>query len=408
MRYRFGTSGIRGEYPSFINEELLFKLGQVISERFSKVYVGMDSRKSSEFLLQSLIQGLLINDLEVFNFGLAPVGAAALISKKGLTIYITASHNPFSHNGFKIFYDGGEIYGNLEKTIEKELNIPKSISYEERGIVKEINLEPEYVKKLLFLEKGSSKVLLIPNGSSKIILPWILNNLGHRVKVINESYPIEEYDRRKIKRMILENKSHIGILLDCDGDRAVIFDENGDEVQKDVQLNIAIDYLKPNSLVLTVESAKSSSSIIKNTIITKVGSKYVGKVLKETKAEFGGEPAGEFIYPSLSLCPDGIATALLFLKILKKEKISALKNKFKIPAISREKYKVKDKEFIMKKIEKELKKEYKNLNLEDGIRIDSSDGFVLIRPSGTESLIRLTYENFKEINKIKDIISKNI
>ncbi|MDD5177949.1 MAG: hypothetical protein PHT54_01535 [Candidatus Nanoarchaeia archaeon] len=408
MNCKFGTSGIRGPYPESINEEVLFRLGVVLSREFNLVYVGMDIRDSSESLLNSLIKGLLTNKIEVINLGLAPVGALASLSKNSLGVYITASHNPFDHNGFKIFYKGGEVYGDLEKQIENNLNSIIPPESKTLGILKTMDWKWAYKKSLPFLGMGSAKIVLACNGSAKVVLPTLLSELGYELICLNEEIPIEQYDRKIISKKIRETNSDICFLLDADGDRLIVFDENGEEIQKDIQLNLALDFLKPAKPVLTVESSHSSTKIMSDRIITAVGSKNVGSIMMQLNSSFGGEPAGEFIYSSLSYCPDGIATALLFLEILKQGKISNLRKKYEIPKIYREKYLVLDRDRSMEIIKKSIIPYFNNVSLIDGVRIEQSDGFALIRPSGTESLIRLTYENFNDIETVKKIIEESI
>ncbi len=410
----FGTSGIRGLYGSEITPSLALRVANAFSD--PGLVLGTDTRKTSPLLEKAAASGAMASGNDVVSLGVAPtpVLAFATMKHKCNGIMVTASHNPPEYNGLKLVSAGREI----NKTEEKEVisryeSGPALSSWDRTGsrtmdghimdsyldfIIPQLDTEPIHNKK--------PKIVLDCNGAGRAATPILLERLGCEVVPINMqeqgfSRPSEPSGKNisRLKEKVREVGADLGLAHDGDGDRVSLVDEKGEFVNMDVQLSLMILHeleKRKGKIVSTVES----SLIIKEAVeqgggeltITPVGSTYVGDTLEKENAVFGGEPAGEFVYSEGVHVPDGVLGAAKFAEIFsQKGKISELASKFKPYPMVREKYKTRDRKAAMEKI-------LNSINLEgevskvDGLRIDSEDYWLLIRPSGTEPIIRLTLE----------------
>lgn len=407
----FGTSGARGIYGKEITPEFVFKIANAFSER--KTYIGMDGRDSSPALYHAAISGALSAGAEVYSLGHAPTPVVSFYSKKykAKGIMITASHNPIEYNGIKIFEDGVEL------TKERAgVFINKKTSY---GSGKMYKIDAhEYADFVLSRMKKfgrarfNTSVGIDANGVASFITSQILSKIGSKTFAVNcfggfNRNP--EPNDESLDYLRVFNKKII-FAHDGDGDRVIVF-YDGRMIPGDILLGMICEEIlreKKGSIVTTVEAGLCIREVVERMggrmEITPVGSTYVGERVKEKNALFGGEPAGEFIFPESSLCPDGIFATVFLLGMEKREKLVSRMKRFRQYPIIRKKYKVGDKEGVMKRVKKEIDIEGRK-NENDGIRIDGEDYWVLVRPSGTEPVVRLTVEA-KEKNKCEEIARK--
>lgn len=432
----FGTSGIRGIYGTEITENLALLLSNVFAD--SDMVIGRDTRKTGLPLSHAVFSGVTSAGRNAVDLGIVPTPTVALATKLKVArgIMITASHNPPEYNGLKFIERGLEVPKKTEKIIEakyrnKEI---KLVGWDKVGKVfvdsSFIEKHKEFVKGLVEISRGKRpKVVIDSNGAGAVITPSLLRELGCEVISINDS--LESFSRPSepnaknlegLSRKIKETGADFGIGHDGDADRCVILDENGEMLPFDVQLSIMIEHELSKSKNKKIVSTIESSLIIRETveknggrlIVTPVGSVYVGETLEKEGAVFGGEPCGEYIYQHGVHVPDAILAAAKFLEIyLEKGKFSELRKRYKTYSIHRDKFQASNKERSMERIKSMIKTGGK-INDEDGIRVDEDDGWFLIRPSGTEPVIRLTME-YKDETKLKkrkkeveDIIRKNI
>jgi len=432
----FGTSGIRGLYGSEINEKLAVLVSNVFAK--SDVMIGRDIRKTGIPLSHAVFSGVTSAGHDAMDLGIVPTPTVALASReKGSRgIMITASHNPPEYNGLKFVENGLEIPKKLEKIIETEykkgqMNLAK---WDDVGRTiadnSYIAKHKESIKELVEISgEKKPKVVVDCNGAGVVITPYLLEELGCEVININDS--LDKFSRpsepnaknlEQLSKTIVSKKADFGIAHDGDADRCVILDEKGETFPFDVQLSIMIEHELGKSSNKKIVSTTESSLIIRETVeknegellVTPVGSVYVGEVMENENALFGGEPCGEYIYEKGVHVPDAILAVAKFLEIyLEKGQFSELKKQYKTYPIHRDKFKAKDKQKSMEKIKSEIKTEGK-INDEDGIRVDEEDGWFLIRPSGTEPVIRLTmeYKDKEKLEKKKkeliEIIRKNL
>lgn len=441
----FGTAGIRGIYGKEITQSLAFRIVNVFVEpKEGKLVIARDTRPSGLDLLKAVIAGACVKGARIIDLGIVPtpVLAYATVKHNCNGIMITASHNPQEYNGLKLFSNGKEIPKSEEKQVEERytknnLNYDQAKNYQ-------ADLDPDIIRDYLTMvksqvdataiKKKKFKVLVDCNGAASTVSPYLLTELGCKVTTLNcelsgfnrKSEPNAENlaDTIKIAKALGVD---ITFAHDGDGDRCVVIDDKGEMLPFDVQLAIMIEHELENAkkdtkrVVTTVESSLIvRDAIEKNggkSIITPVGSVYVSDVLAKEGACFGGEPCGEYIYANAHTGADGILAVAKFLEIItKKGKLSELRKKYVTYSITREKYSCANKKKAMQGITKEVKAlELKGKTSElDGVRIDEEDGWFLIRPSGTENIMRLTIEYKTQerlnerLNMLRELIKRNL
>ncbi|MBN2121766.1 phosphoglucosamine mutase [Candidatus Micrarchaeota archaeon] len=410
----FGTSGIRGLYGGEITPELSMRIANAFAG--SALAIGRDTRETSPILEKAAMAGATCAGANAISLGLVPTPALAYATLKHKCngLMITASHNPPQYNGLKLIAEGKEINKEGENACISKYNAgPRLSSWDKTGsILADGMLEEEYIKFVLSqvdmdaISKRKPKVALDCNGAACGITPRVLRELGCEVIPMNMqergfARPSEpsEANLSALRKKVIKEGADMGLAHDGDGDRIALIDEKGNFVNMDVQLSMMILHElggKKGKVISTVES----SLIIKDAVaqgggelvITPVGSTYVGDALERENAIFGGEPAGEFVYADGVHVPDGVLGAAKFLEIFaQKGKISELASSFSPYPMVREKYPTNDRKKAMERILENISIEGKVSNI-DGIRVDSEDYWVLIRPSGTEPIIRLTME----------------
>ncbi len=381
----FGTSGIRGLYGEEITEELAFKVANAFAS--NPLFVGRDLRESSLPLALAAMSGGIAAGGEMIDLGECPTGMVAFASKKGRGIMITASHNPPSYNGFKLFEEGGEI----GKTVQKEVlsALGKVKRGKGGGYRRDALLEEDYLSALLRLAelKKPLKIVLSNYGPGAAWTERALSEAGAQVIAVTfprTSEPTAEV-QEKLRDYVKRYGADLGIAHDGDGDRCVIVTDR--LIPSDAQLAaLATRYKK---VILTKECSMAVLEEVEKrgaaAKLVEVGSTYVGERLREEGYEFGGEPCGEYIFPSLSFAPDGTAAALLFAQLVAEGEDFNYPNYF----MKRLKFAVKDKDAVMERL-KEV------LGVEEGERMEMREGWFMIRRSGTEPVIRLTVEARQE------------
>ncbi len=437
---KFGTAGIRGLVGETITNELAIALGGSFTD--SRVIIATDIRPSGRMLKMALQSGLLAHNNTVLDMGIAPTPTLCIATKKlqAQGIVITASHNPEGYNGFKFFSSGMEISEDEQQRIEKMLageNSQPAIGFyeEPRGSFEKSSQRPagvamnweqvgsvqpygtaasEHIERILekiehaSLEKKKCKVVVDCNGSGSVITPSLLREAGATVISLNcngwfsrGSEPSQENLEATMK--IARAEGAVALAHDGDADRCVAVDDTGEYLGLDRQLAMVADYLMQGSrnktVISTVESGLTLREVVEKNngklLISKVGSGTLGRLVKQKQALFGGEPCGEYIFPELHHGADGIAAALLLAEMDAEEKLSSRKKKYKEYPIKRGKFSLaaakKSRQEVMEKIRAELPAGGE-LNETDGLRVDTENAFVLVRPSGTENVIRLTCE----------------
>ena len=435
-RRLFGTSGIRGRVGSVVNTELALKMGRALSTLLGpcgKVVVGYDSRTSNQMLEKALTAGILEGGCDVLSLGMAPtplVGYAAMKMGADAGIMITASHNPPQDNGIKVWNQDGMAYRpQQEKELEKILFSENfyTVPWDEIGKIRNITqVTRNYIEDLLnFVDitPGLKVVVDCASGAASYLSPLILRKAGCHVITLNSQpdgfFPgrmpePSEANLQELMQMVKATGADVGIAHDGDADRMVAVDEQGKMADFDKLLSLVAREIG-GRVVTTVDASNSIDLCLEDkgeVIRTKVGDVNVAQAIEENKASFGGEPSGTWIHPDFCMCPDGILSALRLLELVsKKGPLSQLL--FGVPSFPtlREKINCLDsqKMDIMDRTEEMFPKIFDDMvdaNLIDGVRLSLENGsWVLIRPSGTESYIRITLGG-KTNQEAHDLMSK--
>jgi phosphoglucosamine mutase len=429
----FGTDGVRGIANEELTAELTYKLGQAgayvlagETKHVPRILVGMDTRISGHMLEASLVSGICSVGAKAVCLGVVPTPGVAYLTKlykADAGIAISASHNPFQFNGIKFFNSKGyKLNDSIEEKIEsivleKNYLFPRptggKIGIREEGS----NAKWDYAAFLESMFEGSLDGIRIAidcaNGASYEIAPYLFERLGADVSVINNNPDgININDGcgsthlKSISKFVKESGADIGLAFDGDADRLMAVDEKGNIVDGDrIMAIIAIELkkarkLKGDTIVATVMSNMGLDVMAKkegiNVAKTKVGDRYVLEEMMNSGFSFGGEQSGHIIFLEHSTTGDGILTALKLLMAMKNsgKKISDLARVMEVfPQVLKnakvnngEKHKyLQDVEIssMCRKLEKEF----------------NGEGRVLIRPSGTEPLIRVMIEG-KDLNYI--------
>ena len=438
MSLKFGTDGIRGPVETFITPEACLKIGHatglVMKELgWNTVVIGKDTRISGYMLEAALQAGFIAAGVNVRLLGPLPTPGVAYLTKtlrNKFGVVISASHNDFLDNGIKIFNEDGEkISRDLEIRIEKYLST-KITSVETASIGKAFRFDesgPRYIefcKSTVPSEVNFSSLRIVldcANGACYKVSPEVFEELGADVICIGnepDGYNINQgcgsTHPDVIKKAVIDHRADFGVSLDGDGDRVILVDEKGNILDGDDILYI-LAFANPNrtgswsGVVGTKMSNLGLEDGIKKLgykfIRADVGDKYVSNMLTKKGWMLGGETSGHIICKDLVSTGDGTIAALKVISsllILEKKPSEILSNYTKIPQMNLA-VSVKNKDIINDKDLQSFIKE---------VESDITVGRVLVRPSGTESKIRIMIEASekdvaeKYANDIKDLIIK--
>ena len=435
MSRMFGTDGVRGIANKELTSELAYNLGRAGAYVLTKgshkpkILVGKDTRISGDMLEAALVAGILSVGAEAIVLGVIPTPAVAHLTRKynaDAGVMISASHNPVEYNGIKFFDNNGyklpdELEDKIQAVIEGGCSeVPSPIGTEiGKEIVSETALQDyvDFAKSTISTKLEGLKIALdCANGAAYKAAVTAFKDLGAEVLVINNTPDGTNINEKcgsthpeKLMEYVVKEGCHAGFAFDGDADRCFAVDEKGNLVNGDFILTLCGKHLKEtkklkdDTIVVTVMSNLglniACDELGINTIKTKVGDRYVLEEMIKGNYVLGGEQSGHIIFLDYNTTGDGLVTALQIATILKEE------NKSLSELCS-----------IMKELPQVLANakvpnEKKNIYLEDEEikaeinRIEEllhGKGRVLIRPSGTEPLVRvmLEGENQEEIDKL--------
>jgi len=441
-RKLFGTSGVRGVINIDLTPENALEIASAVATYTAsgKIVIGHDTRTSASMLEHSLIAGLLAGGCFVHTLGLVPTPVLAYLTreiKADAGIMITASHNPPEYNGIKLFSKDSMAFDEKKQNeIEKIVESKSFRRADWQNIKKETRIDETYhyidaIQKTVILKKEWRIVLDTGNGATSNIAPTLFHKLGCKVTALN-SQPDEFFPGRSpepnaeslqsLCQIVKQLKADAGIAYDGDGDRMVTIDEKGKISPLDqILASYASHVAKKNKgapMVTTVEASVCLEKMVKqyNGKIerTKVGDVNVAVAIRDCNAIFGGEPCGAWIHPKYHYCPDGILSSILLLQALEEEDTSLSKFVSKAPQYPMLRENVTCPHNIQSKVMNKLVKavdptfpEIKEKLTIDGLHITLENGWVLIRASGTEPLIRITAEA-ESADEAKEIMEKGI
>ena len=419
----FGTDGARGLVTQELDSELALKIGaataRILKKKRKKLtfLVGTDTRVSKDLLTSALTAGVLGENANIVDLGVIPTPAISYLITKYKAdggFVISASHNPKEYNGIKVFNNKGfkladEIEDQIEDIILNDFETTK-----DNNLVgtyrKETNAYNDYVDYLMSTIDTKLDGLHIgidtANGAASVTAPLLFEKLNAKVEFINntpDGYNINDKcgstHLEQLQKFVVDKKLDCGIAYDGDADRCLFVDNKGNVIDGDYTLAIYGLYLKKkkklknNTIVGTVMSnlgfIKFCEANNINFEATKVGDRYVLENMLKNNYIIGGEQSGHIIFKDFANTGDGELTCLQILNIMTKEnkslsELASIMNKY--PQVLKN-----------LPVSKEIKETYKdNKNIQNKIKeIENklgNNGRLLIRPSGTENLIRVMLE----------------
>lgn len=427
MTRLFGTNGIRGVVGQDMTADLAVRVGRAIGTHFGagSVALARDPRLSGPMLARAVAAGLMSAGLEVIDLGMVPTPAAQYYvhthgALKG-GVVITASHNPREFNGIKALDAHGMEMAREEEEAIETLYFDETYRTADWSAVGDLRADPSaadaYLRGILSqvdvdaIRKRKFTVVADPaNGAGCATTPYLLRALGCRVLTIN-GQPDGAFPGRlpeptvehigDLLRMVVEAKADLGVAHDGDADRAIFVDETGSFLYGDKSLALIAraELAKRGGLVVT---PVSTSSVLEDVVReagghlvrTRVGSPIVARTMLDQGAVFGGEENGGIIFPGHQFCRDGGMTLAKMLEVLATEArpLSALAASLPQYSLQKEAVEVPvaKREATLASLVKLV--EGREVDTIDGVKIHAADGWVLVRPSGTEPLFRVYAE----------------
>ena len=429
----FRKYDIRGKYGIDLDENDFKKIGKSIGVNIKKIAVGCDTRKTSEKLKQSLIEGFSSSGDLVHDAGKTHMGSLFYYGQKNNMpiAYITASHLSHKWTGIKIFHPNGSGFSksDFEKII-KNLEIKPTGSSCKIEKLPTNKLIQEYIDFIVlkfsndFKDMERKKIVIdCSNGAASLIAEELFTKLGFDVDVLNNNSDQDEtvYSEENIEKLKTIEK-YIGIYFDSDVDRMIIVDSKSSILSAEQSGFIILKHLEEGPISVTMDCSSNvedfAAKMKRKVYREKIGHNFIAENVMKNKSVIGIEASSHFIVPSVINFNDAIATSVIFLSSAEKstESINELASQVISYPSSKYDFNVKeqDKFLIMDKIKEYFKDS--NSDLKDGIKVIYDSHWFLIRPSNTSGIIRLVVEakNKEKLNterdflcgKIQDIISK--
>lgn len=432
----FGTDGVRGIANTELQPELAFRVGRAAAHLFTKdgqqptLVIGRDTRVSGQMLEAALIAGICSAGGNVVTLGIVPTPAVAyLIRHLGAEagIVISASHNPAADNGIKIFSgDGYKLADAVEEQLEDLVlaavdELPRPVGNAVGTVVHKpeaLDIYIDYVTTTTKQDFRKLKIVLdCANGAAVEASPRVFRRLGAHVIAINTeasgvniNVKCGSTHPKMLQKAVLEHGAHFGIAHDGDADRVIAVDEKGNIVDGDFIMAICgINMLQKgllpkDTLVSTVMSNLGFHLAFKKAggklVITQVGDRYVLEAMREQGLALGGEQSGHIIFLEHNTTGDGILTAVQLAAVVKETgkslaELAAVMTRLPQVLVN---VRVKDKTGwdTNPAIQKAISDAEQSLG---------KAGRVLVRPSGTEALIRIMAEGPDE-QQLQDLVQK--
>lgn len=447
MRKLFGTDGVRGVANTELTPELAFKLGKfgahvlIRGKEKATIVIGRDTRISGDLLEHALVSGILSAGCDALCVGVVPTPAISYLTKHlnaDAGIVISASHNPVEFNGIKFFNKDGfklndEIELEIEKYIRGELEMDHIPVGAEIGRC-EYHLEAEELYQKFIMStidsdfKGIKIAADAANGAAYNVAIKTLQKLGADVTAIhNEPNGLNinancgSTHPNQVSELVKIVQADIGLAFDGDADRLIAVDENGqivdgDKIMAICGIHMNSEYkLRDQTIVSTVMSNLGFDIALKEnglrTVKTQVGDRYVLEEMRKSGYVLGGEQSGHVIFLEHNTTGDGLLTAVQLINVMKQtgKTLSELASIMTVyPQVLKNakvsntlKHSYQEDEVIVKRIEE----------LEE---LMSGQGRVLIRPSGTEPLVRVMLEGKNQVeldqyaSELVDLIEKRL
>lgn len=430
----FRAYDIRGIFGEDLTEEVATKIGAAFGKLLDgkSIVVGRDVRISGEKIRDALISGL-VNFCDVTDVGVLPTPLlyfASNILEKDAGIMVTASHNPPKWNGFKAFRGKkGSIYGNDMQRVKKyakqfdpnDFGVPKRKASNYADIIKEYQ---NFVQNKISIEKKLNVVADTANGTCGLVAPELFEKLGVNIFTLNKEpdgtfpahLPVPKAETLgELMKEVVNRKADFGVGYDGDGDRAVFIDEKGNLIPGDLTLLVfAKDILekqKGGKVVYELTCSMAIKEYVEQLggvpIVERVGHTFIMDQMIKENAVLGGEKSSHFYFADVYGMDDGVFGSIKLAEILSKtdKKLSELVSALpQYPSIYEKNFECPDnKKFAV--IEK-VRSQFKAQGLEtldiDGVKLIENDGWVILRASNTEPVVRISAEAHTE-KKLKEL-----
>ncbi|HOB86977.1 MAG TPA: phosphoglucosamine mutase [Bacillota bacterium] len=435
MKKLFGTDGVRGVANLELSPEMAFRIGRICAYLLKKegkdsfIVIGKDTRKSGDMLQGALVAGICSSGMEARTLGILSTPALAFLTRKleaAAGIMISASHNPIEDNGLKIFAPTGykisdELEAELEKLYFEEDRLPRPQGgaigqvREENGAVE---LYTDYLKDLAPDLSGMHIAMDCGHGAVYKLAPEVFRALGAKITVLNDSpngvninVQCGSTNPSALQEVVKKTGAQLGLAFDGDADRLIAVDEKGEVVDGDLLMLIFALYLQKkkmltdNTFVTTVMSnggldvAAQENGL--NVIRTSVGDRYVLEKMLEGGYRLGGEQSGHLIFSDFSTTGDGLLSAIKLAEVLQEEgrPLSSYRSLMtRLPQVT-----------VNCRVSRKdgweenpaFQEALQNVRKQIG-----PYGRVLVRPSGTEPLMRVMVEGPAEESALHSLASE--
>jgi phosphoglucosamine mutase len=408
----FGSSGIRGIANVDVTPDLALDVGRILGSAYGPTIVGRDPRLTGEMLASALIAGVLSVGADATDAGMVSTPTLARgASDYKCGVVITASHNPAPYNGIKLWNPDGVAFDEAQQDkIEAALK-RKSFAHaawNKVGARQTRSDLAELHKQSILAAVGHANLKVVVDcgsGATSELTPAVLKEMGCTVTALNavpdgrfpgrNPEPTEE-NLELLRRTVRALGADLGIAHDGDGDRMVAVDEKGSFVGGDKLLAVFAKREVKKAAVVPVDTSMAIDEMLPKAKVyrTRVGDVYVAQEVRRRKADFGGEPSGTWIFPRVTMCPDGVYAAAHLVSIVKETPLSELvaqvpqfpilRGAVPFPAAERD--------AVVAKLDTAMRGVDGKLETVDGWRVGFADGWFLVRPSGTEPKVRITAE----------------
>ena len=434
----FGTSGIRGPVGDAVTAELALSIGRAVAtDGAQTVVIGRDARESGGFLRDAVAAGCRECGADVIDLGMAATPTVARsIARLGADagIVVTASHNPPEDNGLKLWTPSGQAFDTdrrdrIAEIVEEDAydfaawDESGTRRHDDQASAAHVSAVVEAVEADTAIDEHSV-VVDVGNGVGSVTAA-ALGELGVDVTTLN-AQPDGSFPGRPSEptaetlttlcRHVEHGDADLGIAHDGDADRMVAVDETGTFVPKDVLFALfarrAVARAGGGVVAAPVDTSRCVDDAIDSLggrlTRTKVGDVFVAEAATREAVVFGGEPSGAWIWPDETLCPDGsLAAAKLTALVAAEGSLAEQVASVATYPIQRRSIEVDDKTAVMERVAEKLRDAYDDVTTTDGVRVSTADGWVLVRPSGTQPLIRITAEAETE-DVVDDLLATTV
>jgi len=418
----FGTSGVRGRVGEVVTADLALSIGRAVgSTDVERAVVGRDPRDSGRVLVDAVAAGLRECGVDVVDLGLAatPTVARAIAWQEAdAGVSVTASHNPPEDNGLKLWTPSGQAYdtdrrAEIERLVEEEAY--DLAGWDGHGSRTDwADARERHAAALVETGDGSlggdlSVVVDVGNGAGGVTADALFE-LGCDVRTLN-AQPDGRFPGRPSEptaetlaalcSTVAATDADLGVAHDGDADRMMAVDETGEFVPGDVLLALfgraAVENASANRIAAPVDTSLAVddhlAAVGAEVVRTRVGDVYVAERASEADVAFGGEPSGAWIWPGETLCPDGpLAAVRLAALVAARGSFAAMVEAVDTYPIRRDSFEVEDRHERMADVAALVAERYDDVSTLDGVRVGTEDGWLLVRASGTQPLIRVTAE----------------